>query len=211
MEDGTSCPAFQRPREAAPDVVRHRARLVQRAQAGSRDGEMPLRAPPAGRGALTRAGGDEPLVFEPVQRRIDRAGRDVAPEADLDLLEDGPAVTLAPQVHDRHQHRLLEHPEHVRHIYIVDIDTRLSTGSRKPEAGSRKPYRAAVSFFSAAGSCRNWSAMSASRAVSAGPSRSPYLAWKRSSGTTALAIARWPPADPIPANHRFTNSPALRE
>ena len=43
------------------------------------------------------------------------------------------------------------------------------------------------------------------------PSRSPNFCRKRSIGTTALAIARWPPALPMSPNQRFTNSPALRE
>ncbi len=45
------------------------------------------------------------------------------------------------------------------------------------------------------------SARSAMRPAIAGPSRSPNFSRKDSNGTTALAIARWPPALPMSANH----------
>lgn len=92
-------------------------------------------------------------------------------------------------------------------LRTVAEDWQLDAGSRS----RNQAQRATDNFFSAAGSCRNWSAISARRCVIAPLSRSPYLARKRSNGTTALAMARWPPAEPISANHRLTNSPALRE
>src|SRR5262245_36661631 len=39
----------------------------------------------------------------------------------------------------------------------------------------------------------------------------PELALERVSGTTALAMVRWPPALPMSLNQRRTKSPALRE
>ena len=92
--------------------------------------------------------------------------------------------------------------------------------SRRPDRGPRSgagPLSAAASARPARASCRarlrpgtarpcRRSARSSrgrrDRRTSAGTSRC---------GTTALAIARWPPALPMSANHRFTNSPALRE
>ena len=41
------------------------------------------------------------------------------------------------------------------------------------------------------------------------PARSPNFSRNARIGTTALAIARWPPALPMSAKNRRTNSPAF--
>ena len=67
------------------------------------------------------------LPLQPIQRGVNGAGGDIAIQPCLHFFQDGAAVSLGLQPHDRDQYRLLERPQHVRHVdYIVGITNRLS-------------------------------------------------------------------------------------
>src|SRR5437868_3308040 len=114
---------FQRQHDAAPDPGCGLSRVVERAHTRRRDGEVALRASAARRRRLPFPRRGESLRFEAVERRVDRAGRELPPETRLRLLVNRPPVAVAAQAVDGDEDRLLEHAEDLCHAYIVDTAT----------------------------------------------------------------------------------------
>src|SRR5690606_18917819 len=83
-------------------------RALDGGRAGRADGVVPLRAPaPLGR-RLAEARRHEALLLEPVQGRVERAGRGAPPGAAPDLVADRDAVRVVAEAQDREQDDLLE-------------------------------------------------------------------------------------------------------
>src|SRR5690242_7871119 len=85
---------------------------------------------------------DEPFRFQPVERRIDRARGDFAAKTILDLLQDGAAIALFPQLRLRtqqgEQNRLFEDAKvFSQFVCIVDKKGGGEQGGRGGEQGGR--------------------------------------------------------------------------
>ena len=58
---------------------------------------------------------DKPFPFQPIQRRVYRTSRHIAPQSMLHFLQDGSAVAFAAErrawLHEREQYRLFKHTD----------------------------------------------------------------------------------------------------
>ena len=83
-------------------------RFAQRTSSGRRDGEieLPFTATLGRRLALARL--DEPLLLQPVEARVDTAGRGLAAGAGLDVVLDRHPVGVGVECDDGEQQKLLQ-------------------------------------------------------------------------------------------------------
>ena len=95
-------------------------RVVQCSDASVFDGIEPAWFACAHGVPRTQSRGDQPFLLQPVERGIDGTGGDVAREARLDILENGPSIGARAQTHEAQKDGLLKRAEDLRHVYIVD-------------------------------------------------------------------------------------------
>src|SRR5690606_26219927 len=69
---------------------------------------IPLRAPASLGRRLAEPRYDEPFVLEPIERRVERAGRGAPSGPLLNLFANRDAVSVIAEAHDREQNNLLE-------------------------------------------------------------------------------------------------------
>jgi hypothetical protein len=95
-------------------------RVAERPQAGRLQAVVAPGPPASRRRALAQTRTDEALGLQPVERRVDGAGRHAARQPGLDVDKNRAPVGLFAKVRDwrgqRQKHRLLEDTEDVRHL-----------------------------------------------------------------------------------------------
>src|SRR5262249_9847625 len=95
----------------------------------------PLGSAAAQRRRISHPGGDQSLLLEPIDRRIERADRAPLPRGALDFLADRGAVGVAAQPRGRRQHQVFELAQHK--FYIVEvINATVKRGAARRQAGS---------------------------------------------------------------------------
>ena len=111
--------------------------MIEGADAVGTDGVVTLRTAAPYRRAGPELRRNEPLRFEPVERRIDRAGRHLAIETVLDLFQNRPPVGFLPErrsrLDEREEDRLFERTEVLcQSVYIVDKPGAMSIADPLP-------------------------------------------------------------------------------
>ena len=102
--------------ESARHVPQRLERGLQRALAGRADDVAARPSSAALGGGLADVRRDEPLVLEAAQRLVNRAEREVAARAALDLVVDRDAVRILADAQHGEQHHLFELTEHGHHM-----------------------------------------------------------------------------------------------
>ncbi len=95
--------------------------IVERAYTLTRNGVIAARAAAANGSAFRDPGAQEPSLFEPVQRGVDRSRIDVSLQGTLHAMQDGPAVGIRTQLQDGKQDCLFESTKNLGHAYIVGM------------------------------------------------------------------------------------------
>src|SRR5690606_33693524 len=108
---------------------------------------IPLRSAASLRSRLAEPRRHEPLVLEPIERRIKCAGRRAASRPFLDLVSNGDAIGIVAETHDREQHDLLELseirvPAHFAYIVGQTLFGRQGAPTRRRRATPRRPRSA---------------------------------------------------------------------